>query len=283
MIANILNSVGADTIFAVVVSLSIFILGLIFKWGYDSWKRKKYLKSRVNFFIESSESLIKPIKKQAEEFKKLSESISDINNRKLAFNVVTDLNFFFYYPEIIAEIHSYNTLKWRNKIDVIDTLKKTSKVINAIQSQFDHTRYNFGNFMRKQDRNADDWHEAINSVFRFHDFLINQYRLQGEPKEDKFFHDFCIVIFEWTKERDDFNLEHVIEKLVLPLKEVCKNYSGDTRALQILPVLNRCTNVFERFSEHRKNYSDLFENDCKQLTENLSTYEEAISELKELT
>lgn len=282
MIQEFLNTVQPDTIYTVTVSLSIFILGLLFKWGFESYQKRKYLKNRASFFINSAESMIEPMDKQAEEFKNLSEAVADINERNLVLNIVSDLNFFFFSPDIIADIHRYISVKWWKDVDEL-SLKKISKVITAIQKQFDHGKYNFDNFMRKQERNADAWQQATNSIFRFNDFLINQHRANGKPSEDEFFHDFNTTVHEWTEERDDYDLKHIHDKLIFPLKKVCKNHSGDPRALQVLPILNECRSIFERFQENRSRYHDLFENDSNQIKDNKKLYAEAIEELKELT
>lgn len=129
-----LNSVQPDTVFTVFVTLATFISGLAFKLAYDTYSRRKYLKNRCKFFVESASSLIEPIKKQANSYKKLSDSIADNKNHRFTLGFVPELNFFFFSSDIIADLHIYNHKRFFKKANN-SSIKDISKSINTIERQ----------------------------------------------------------------------------------------------------------------------------------------------------
>lgn len=276
-----LDSVQPDTIFTVVASLSIFVAGLVAKFIYDSWRKRRYLKSRVRFFVDAAESITKSIEKQAKEYENLAEQVCDINNHRPVFNRNTGINLFFFTPDIIADIHAFISLKWCVKLDY-RVIKEVSQVVKTLDLQLEHTRYNINSYIKLQSENSYEWFESTNKVLRFFDSWGKEHKKSESPMSDNFFLDFDTVLSNFNQDEGNEDLVYAKENLVDPLLKVCYSYSSDERAITVIPFLKSAAYAYERLTANDQSYQKLFINDAEQLKKLLTRYKSALKDLRKL-
>lgn len=274
-----LYSVQADTVFTVVVTLGVFISGLIFKLAYDNYSQRKYLKSRSKFFIDSAKSLIDPINKQIDCYKKLTDSIKDRKNHRFTYFIVPELNFFFFSTDIIADLHIYNHKRFFKKIKH-DSIKNISKSINTIERELLNSMYNLEKLVDKHHELSIEWKKATDSIFGYYDSLIQYRAINKISDKDIFLDRFYNILNDFITDRDDSDLGLTKEKLLMPLRKMCNDIKNDSRVLQIIPSINECLNIFQSIEQNRDHYYEIFSDDCEQLAKTLNNYKTAIQDLE---
>jgi len=270
-----------DTKVAVFVSVTIFTIGWLITILRENRKETKRLKQRVKFLKGSLETRINAIEKQSKAFEELATELNDLKKRNFNLNIVSSLNFTFYSPNLIEDVHKFLEKHENLSFEVIN---KLSGSINSIEVQIEHIKSNYNNFVRNAEKHELQWNNATNQIFRFNDDLIEEFYKTDE--EDSFFDGFNSIIADWVEERDDLDTVHMFEALVTPLRNFCLDNLPDNRARKILPYLHEAAHSYENMKENRGRYSDIYSKDsdqidtyketleitCKILTENLSRF-----------
>lgn len=113
-INDLWNGVSID----VIVTISIFIAGLLVKYIYDFCKERNRLKSIKSYFIKLTKSLYAPIKVQSLSYATISNKIKDFKKYDFAFEENPRLN-----TEGFKQVSQYDyyksiILKSKKKIEI---------------------------------------------------------------------------------------------------------------------------------------------------------------------
>ncbi len=272
----VIDKLSVDAIFSALLASLIFVLGWIIQIIVEKRKEKKRLKQRTSFLRESISSNIPLLEKQSDKFENLSRELDDLSKRNFSLEIVTDLSFAFYSPNIIEDFHSFIE---KNENESYKVIKELSGSINGVIKQQEHLKSNYSDFRDHSSYNEKEWNDYVNQIFRLNDELISEYYEEGE--EDDFFKKFNDIIYEWLQERDDANTTHIFNSLINPLRDHCQENLPDARARKILPYLHGATHAYENIVDNRKLYQKVFNRDSKQLIKYKSRLESVVETIDE--
>lgn len=266
-IADLTNSISADTIFTVIVSLSVFIVGILLKWGYDWYKERNSLSVLQKYYLSSLSSLIPPLLKRIGNLRLNSREIKSEESRVVYYHHEVGLfmgqlqnldstDLFKIFVQRKRRKRRDNTLHYRNIQHAIEFIETQKKVVEK----------DVNDFVSKTNRHVDKWLHNTNGIFRlFDEYKSHNMRNKIPPSQDLFLKGMDRLIFAWTKKKDRVRYNIMIKRLIEPLMRLCNKYIDDERVTQIIPkiveakrsaehIVNVREVYFKQFRDHAMNH-----------------------------
>lgn len=263
------NGISSDTIFTTVITISIFVLGYVVNKIFENRKENYRLAEIKEYFLFKFKSFSPLIEKQISEYRCLSQNISKQNSTD--FNLAeaidssvvsfSNLPFDDFYKIFISNGHPKSKLKYEKYNDLVTSL-------NFIDRQIEYSKQNFNVFFNDYRRYENDWESSLDYVFRFYDQILSitkRYNLNAT--EDQFLMELGSQISKWKKESDITDILKSEEELIVPLKDICKKFIEDERALVLLPSLIKASRSVMNLKNIKKIFSEYFESEAKRLEE----------------
>lgn len=257
----------------VLLAIVILITGWIFTLVYDYYTEKSRLKERSEYFVKSVESILAEILTQADKYEEVTEDISDINNTRYKLKTVTGLNFHFYQPNIVEDIHSYLS---KSKDNAHTIIKDITSSINGIKVQLQNFKHNFTQFRELQSENYKNWHSEVSSLLNEYDKLFEEDVENGEITKEV--GNIRELIGKYLEQNNE-SVEFTTKNLIIPIKNYCDE-AGNIRLINIKRFAHGAINFFENMESNIEHYTELFEKDAEQAREHhgkLSTSVETIN------
>jgi hypothetical protein len=260
----------------VLLAILILVAGWIFTLLYDYCAEKKRLKERVKYFAKSLKVILPDIISQSDNYKKVANDISDINKFRYKLGEVTGLNFHFFYPNIIEDLHSFLSSKEIRDPHLV--IKKITNASNGIKVQFDNFKYNYLQFKELQEANYERWNQGVNNILIRHDKLFK------EDMKNKKLTEFVKNIRETIgtfHKLDAGNVEEIQNEFVIPIFNICEK-SEDIRCLEIKREAQSTIYAYENLVAGIEHYSKLFLNDSKQTKKHYDNLESKLNQIQKL-
>ncbi len=278
---SLLWGISSNTIFTVIITITIFFLGFIINRLFENNKESKRQKHIKAFFLLYIESFLKPMQNQIDEFEKTRNLIQDLNSAKIGFRQVTDLkiekNIFSHSDLFKVFVEKYNKDQKLNMNHLLNILRAMS----SIDVQLERVKVSFYKFLDDLRRYENKWNENLNLVFRkFDRFFSVDLNNNIALDDDTFLVGFKRILKKWQDKKDKDQLSVSKECIVDPLNEYCKNNIKDERALEIIPLLVNCDDAFLNITTARKIYTGVFNSEFKSLKENKILLEDALKNFK---
>jgi hypothetical protein len=276
--------VSFDTIFTVLTTIAIFILGVVVERWIEANKEKMRLKDLEEYFTKLIELCEKSVTKQADAFKEFADKLIEKKDQHLH---LTDVSAFSMEP-----------LKEIDKKDLFAIFIKTKKgeigakteLFRKLLGNIEHIdnvkksyKDEFRTFIVKFDKYQFDYNENLKITSEAYDNMRTFNESRGiKPADDPFLAKLDEIRVVWVgleKDGIDFRSRYVTrEKYIEPIRTLCRESIGDPRAVYILKHIVDCTYAFDNIEELKKFYSDHFTIDSNSLRKSLKEIKECLVE-----
>jgi hypothetical protein len=250
------NGVSID----VIVTISIFMAGLLVKYIYDFCKERNRLKSIKSYFIKLTKSLYAPIKVQSLSYATISNKIKDFKKYDFAFEENPRLNTegfkqvsqYDYYKSIILKS------KKKNRDSIYNSFIITINIIKSIELQKEFANINYRAFTLRHREYTNDWNSSLEKLLNSFNNLLNC------EKDDS---DFTIDIKSLIMNIGDIgnDKELIYKKIIDPLYKSCNKHSNDISSSIFLEIANSMNKSYNDIKNLRDIYSKLFNNFSNKL------------------
>ncbi len=259
--------VSIDAIFTTFTAILVFVIGFILNRLYETYKENKRLDELENYFYSLIKSLMGPIEKQTEMFKKLSESIADKEEQTFAFNQATGL----YFDNItnISHLDLYKIFITRRKLSSKDKMAHFQNIFDSIEFvrfQMKVTQRNFWEFFQDYRRYEQEWDKNGDAILRFFDSVASEAKAAGvKPSQDPFLKEMDVIIHSWSKRENSKNIYVAKEHLLDPLKQHCAKENQDPRSRTLMPIIVQAKYAFNNINQAKELYSKYFQEESNNL------------------
>ncbi len=263
------------TFYITIVSIFIALLALILPVIRSFYKERKRLNSIETYTYFILESLSDPIKKKLENLSELSESIKYIETRNFAFAETSNLLTEAFTKILHQDLHSIFITKKKGKLqEKIIHFKNIVDTVNFFEKQNMIDQKNFYQYMNDLRRYEKDYAVNTDSILRLFDLYTSIIRRENiPPSKDPFFKNFDVILYNWHKDPNYSLITKTKEMMLNPLKELCKKYQEDPRAMEVLPFIIKCNAAYLDL----ENLHILYHNIFKEVTKKLSDWNNALS------
>ena len=271
--------VSPDTIFTVIITLSIFLLGFVFKGFYDLLMENKKLKKVELFFYSLLDSLIKTLDEQIIIDENLSKDIMNEGVRN-----------YYYDEKLFALTKSFNSLEYLDLFKIFILKKKKLnldeknilfiqiiKIIEFIKEHSKSSEKIFYQFLDDVKRFENEWGNNISFINNtFNSLRSDAKRLNIKPSQDPFLKEIDIVFFNFSKFNNYKYVSIANENLIKPLKNLCDKMIEDQKAKLILPAVMNCWEAHDNIFKSKHLYSDFLLKESNDLKDKKELLEKAI-------
>ena len=276
--------VSYDTIFTVITTLLIFVLGYIVNRRIEDEKENKRLVELEEYFVKLIELLEVPLLKQKDalvEFtRKLKQNteqhyfVADVTSFRV--DMIKDIENRDLYDIFIKrkrggiELKTHLFRKIRGQIDYLDEVKKT------IKSSFEE-------LMEKSSGHESIYKENLKVTSEAFDNMLTQNIANGiKPEQDFFLVELDKIRLAWMKTGTDerpFQDRYLARQHYLePVQKLCRSTFGDSRATFILKHILECIYAFDNIEEIKYVYRRHFLQDARGIQKALIEIKNCLKE-----
>jgi hypothetical protein len=271
---NLWNGVSID----VIITISIFITGLIFKYLYDFYKEKNRLKSIKKYFVKLIKSLNEPVKVQCSSYKSLSKNIGDFSKYDFPFEENPRLNIegfkqvsqYDFYRSVVTKLNK------KNINSIFDAFISTVNIIKSIELQKEFAGINYKEFTSRHREYINDFNSSINKLLRTYDS-----ELTSMKNDDILLIEMSRIFGKTNKKESD--AKTIIDKIINPLYDLLVTKIDDKRTSIFLEIIIATRKSYSDLSNLKNIYSNLFNNFSnkldimsKELINNVNVFENKI-------
>lgn len=238
-----IESVSSDTIFTVIITVSIFIIGQIFLIIYDRYKDKNALSNLSKFFLISVKGIIDPLTTEIADIKDIVTQLEEKRQRSYFLQDTTELNFDFYNKINNSELFNSFT-KYLKKKEEVSVIISYTNLIKSIVS--------FRNYKNEKLKNFDSIINLLNKVTERYseNYIQLMYKIE-EIKREKATHSalndkFIMNVLEAINLANDPKGEmyYQIEKIIDPIISLYRAYGKSPYAQPIMKFVLPCKSAF---------------------------------------
>ena len=266
------RGISKDVIFTTFVTISIFLIGLIFKYLYEFCIERKRLQSIKKYFIKLITSLYEPIKIQCTSYIVLSNNIANFQKLDFAFEENPRLN-----TEGFKQVSQYDYYKSfitiskkKNRDSIYNSFISTINIIKSIELQKELANINYRKFISRHREYTNDWNCSLEKLLHLFSNLPNL-----EQDDSNFIIEIKSLIMDIGNIGN--NKELIYNKIIDPLYNCCNKYSTDKSSAVFLETINLVNKSYKDIKNLRYIYSKLFNNFSNKLN---SMQQELINNLK---
>jgi hypothetical protein len=246
---NLWNGVSID----VIITISIFITGLIVKYLYDFYKEKNRLKSIKKYFIKLIKSLYDPIEVQYSSYNSLSNNIGDF--KKFDFPLVENPDLNIEGFKQVSQYDFYKSIVTTSKKKIInpifDAFISTVNIIKSIELQKEFAVINYKEFTSSHREYTNEWNSSLEELLHLFSNLPDQ-----EQDDSNFIIEIKSLIMGIGNIGNDKEL--IYKKIIDPLYNCCNKYSTDKSSAVFLETINSVNKSYKDIKNLRYIYSKLF-------------------------
>lgn len=254
------RGVSKDVIFTTVITISIFLIGLIIKYFYEFCIERKRLQSVKKYFIKLIKSLYEPIEVQCSSYMVLSNNIANFQKLDFAFEENPRLN-----TEGLKQVSQYDyyksfiTISKRNNRDqVFNSLISIFNILRSIELQKEFANINYRDFISRHREYINNFNNSVNKLLRANDSALSVIQ------------DGDVLIIEMQKimnsvENREGNIQIIKEKIIDPLYDLFVNTKADRRSLFFLEIVISIRKSYSDLEYLRDIHSKLFNNFSNKL------------------
>jgi hypothetical protein len=275
---NWFPGVSNDTVFATVVTISIFVLGYLFNRLYDTRVQKRRQDDIREFVLSSLEAILPAIERQVGAFGNLKQQITSKQHQDYIFTESTSLNFEGLDSVPRSEVfHTFARGRKKHRAERIKHFNALWGAIDFICQQKEIARQMFLQFNEKYYRYLLIWNENVDSIVRLHDeYLMVAKQTQVRPSEDTFFKEFNIIIHRLAQTGDPSSWEKEKINLLDPLLETCNANLEDARAIIVMKKIIQAQYAYYNREHLLESFGSYFEEQMTGLVEKKKTILEGI-------
>ncbi len=244
--------VSDDVLATIIITISIFLIGGIIKFIYNSiknWNKKNTTKKLITTSINSMETRI------TKQIEYLDEFIELLKNKNLK-----SLKFSYSYP------FQLRVLKTIPYIDLFSIYKNEDKIFSEfitnvfrIDSIYKELKSLFTDAFKTLKKIEKDWYDLIMIFNSKYDYI----RIESD-NNDEFIKSIRTIYLEWIENIDTKDLTKALE-FNKKMYNACRAYNSDKRAIKLIHITNDIMNAIRNYQSKTINYSD----DFKYYKENL--------------
>ena len=256
----LLKDISKDVIFTTLVTISIFFLGLLFKYIYELNKERNRLNSIKKFFFKLIKSLIQPIEDQCNSYNTLSNNIKDFKQYDFPFEENPRLNtegfrqvsYYDFYKSVVG------TSKSKNKETISESFISTVNIIKSIELQKDFADINYREFISRHRDYINSFNNSVNKLLRSYDA-----ELTSMKDGDSLLIDMSKVLSK--SKNTDRNAKNIIDEIINPLYNLLLTKTDDSRTFTFLEIIISIRKSYTDLSNLKQIYSKLFGNFSNKL------------------
>lgn len=262
--------IDANTSATLIITLFVFIVGLILQQGlrtFTNYLERK--RTRKTFFFALEEFWLQ-VKKQSEEYLKISNGLrfdkeNNFEFKKATISTITSLNELGFKNAYEALFHGpENWIKINSKVK----MKAFNKIWNSIKSvEFWHEKsfQDIDFFITKYNLFNDRRNSALRNYRAFIEPIMHSFNGKNIPKELAFYLKKVDQIqFEWQKMPDRTRADIVNKHLIIPLRILNRKNQDKEIAVKMNDNLLESSleyqNLINLLEVHKKQYKSYYRN-----------------------
>lgn len=244
--------ISNDTIFTVIVTVSIFIFGYIVNRVIEKNKERNRLKQLYYYYVHLIQLLKAPIEKQAEALVKfalqlkIKEDSHIFVNTYSAFslNLVTEISNEDLYQIFMNQ--KKGILEQRT--DIYKKLNSNTIYLNRIERLI---KQEFQSFVEKFESYNEKYKSHLQKTSEAFDRMLVSNSINDiRNEDDRFLMDLDQLRANWINNHENYRDIYVSREYYIdPLMTLCRQYQGDQRAIQILQDALNCVYAMDNLIE----------------------------------
>lgn len=229
--------ISFDALASTIITIIVFILGVLSKYLYDKWKNAKRLKNISYYFKSNIKNLIIIAEKEIDSLNDIIFQLSRKKEDHLLFKDNSSISFDFYNKLShvdLFEIFLYYS-KIKNKENNIDQFISTTNDIESLKYLIKHSRDNFINYYNILDTYFKRCVEAFKQVsYTINDYKKNNIQNNIDLKDDRFLAGIISLAIQYNKQVNPKDINIQYEHFIKPLIDICNNFTKEIRSPEII-------------------------------------------------
>lgn len=239
-----MDNIKSDTIFTVLVTISIFIIGQIVLIFYDRYKDKKSLSNLKKFFLISVKDILNPLAKELGDIKDIITQIEEKKQKSYFLQDATELNFDFYNKTDNSTLFNAFT-KYIKKSEENNTINAYTNLIKSITSfrNFKNDKLNNYNiFINTLNKYNDVFKENFKTMMYNFDDIQSKLITSNNTNQDEF----VKRVFDIIRLANDLagEMYYQVEKVIDPIISTFKAFGNSPYAKFIIRNALTCKSAF---------------------------------------
>ena len=270
---NQAHSFSNDILLSTIVTLSIFVLGIIVNIMTKYFAERKRLNNVKKFLKFGLTKLIVAAKDQIDNLNKTSSEIG--NSKHYHFVLRDNVNFNNKSLDSISSLDLHKIIfRINTKIDHSEILDVLLNTIDFVANHRKNYVTNFQLFYSKYIEYEKRWNEKVDELRKMFDQVIIR---SSEGTVSELNKKLISIYSSFRKDAPNNDMDTKNELFVDKIIAVCKNYISDSTAINIGQLAVSCSNIFTYILEQRKIYSDQMLNEKETLEQRIKLLDKIVS------
>lgn len=267
---NTFWGISIDTIFTVLTTLLIFILGYIITKKIERGKERKRLKELEEYFIKSIELLLTPIEKQKKSFLSFANILKEEKEQHFIIEDVADLRFEQIKNIDNKDLFSIFIKKISDKRNFkAELFSKLMTSLNYIETVKSNLKSDINDFFKRNESYKNNYKKNIKKINSILDEIINQKRKEdASPKNYPFLLKINNIRTNWInspRNQPYTDLYNSFKYFIAPVQEEIRlNQTDEIISLLNDPIME-CVYEFHNIKELNTFYRHHFVQQAREL------------------
>lgn len=242
------NQIAFQTLIPVVITLFVFISGLLLtRWRVRS-KEKKNSNLIKSFIFSQLDVIIKATSKQISHLDKYLTLLHENKVMNLEFELAVDFN--TRHLRYIKSNELFNVLvidnKRENKMKEFNSLIKHLDLIDGLNDSF---KTSFAYTIEHLNAYQNNWNENIDIIGDLHDKWLTHLTIQDiDPRTDPFLKVFLEIYHQWAITVNRRDMYVAVDSLINPVLEKARSLQPNVYGASLLRPLLHC---FDAYANHK--------------------------------
>ena len=280
--------ISLDTIFTVITTISIFIVGYIVNRKIEEKKETKRLKELEEYFETLIHLMESPVRKQVKALIRFSKILKEEKEQHYNFEDVS-----IYVLDQIHEIDNKDlySIYLKRKAGSVPAKTKLFEVLRTKIAHIENIRNSLKDSFTLLDGLYQKYQDTYNTHLKVTSDAYDNMRSQNEqnninPANDPFFHALDNIRGQWAaleQEGIEFQDRYIAkEHYIDPVRTLCTQSVADPRAVFVLKHIMECLYAYNNIEEMRSVYRRHFLLDARGLQKGLIEIQNTLEGFRKL-
>lgn len=261
------NDTAFQTIVPTIITISIFILGILLERLIESSKENKNIKTIREYVFLQVNVLKVATKLQINNLQKFISQLTQDQVTDYEFELKVDFDTKHIVDIKTNELFKILVLKSRGiqqlSLEDFNSLIKQLDLIGGLRESF---KYSFKYTHEKLNEYQDRWNESVDKIGQLHDQWLTEFGLEGiDPLIDPFLKEFIKIYHTWAKIENRVDMYIAVKHLIEPVLDNARKLQPNSFAEQLLRPLLHSLNAYNNHKKLRELKIQEFEQYKSQL------------------
>lgn len=275
---NKLWGISYDALASTLITILIFLLGLIAKYIYDYWINYTRLKNISYYFKSNIPNIIRTANMAIDSLKDINIQLLEKRDKDLFFKEDSTVSFDFFnkisHVDLFEVFLRFSNLK--TKEDIINRFNTISNEIKSLEYLITHGKDTFlkmYEFISQYSTNCNNSMKQIANLLN--EFKKVNLETKRDSDNDYFLREAIGIALSLNSQTNPKDSHFQYQHFIIPLIDHCNKYSNEPRAADLI----KPTMEFKYYYESRERTKELM---VKAFNNNLKSLETIVIDLSDL-